>query len=97
MPLSREEIDQIALASAGEIFKQLQVAQSIYRKPRSVVQGLTQSMHEELTASMWYRDRAEHASSRNDKETAKLYEHIAEEESMHYWEFSKRLSSLSQG
>ena len=96
MPLSREEVEQIALETAEQIFKQLQVAQAIYVEPRSVVHGLTQSMNEELTASMWYRRRAEHAESRNDQDTAKLYEHIADEEGTHYWEFNKRLSNLSQ-
>ena len=94
MALTREEVDQIALASADEIFKQLQVAQAIYTKPRSVAHGIRQSMNEELTASMWYRKRAEHARSRDDEESAKLYEHIAHEEDTHYWEFSRRLSDL---
>ena len=96
MVLSREEVDQIALSSAEEILRQLKRAQASYREPVNVPHGLAQSMNEELTASLWYRSRAEHARIRNDEETAKLYEHIADEEGAHYWEFTRRLADLSQ-
>jgi len=95
MALSREEIGSIAKETAEEIFKQLQMAQAIYREPTNVAHGLSQSMKEELIASMWYRQRAEHARSRDDEETANLYEHIAGEEASHYWELNKRFSELA--
>jgi len=52
--------------------------------------GLSQSMTEETRAADIYRRRAEFAESMGDKETAKLYRHIADEEDKHHLEFEQR-------
>lgn len=95
MALSREEIEKISKASADEILEQLSKAKFYFREPPSVQQGLRDSMGEELTAAQWYRERAKHARKQNDDKTATLYDHIADEESHHYWEFNSRLASIS--
>ena len=95
MSLSREEIDQIAKATAQEVVKTIREDRLTYREPKTVQQGIQESLGEELTASMWYQLRAKHARGHVDEETAKLYEHIAAEENQHYEEFSKRLNDIS--
>jgi rubrerythrin len=57
---------------------------------------LRQSMGEELTASSVYHIRAMTARGVGDEETAKLYEHIADEEDNHYIEFSKRFGEITE-
>ena len=52
--------------------------------------NLTLSMQEEQTAGSHYRWRARSA----DPKTAKLYEHIAHEEDIHYDEFKARRNEL---
>ncbi|MDP2729116.1 MAG: hypothetical protein Q8O55_01380 [Dehalococcoidales bacterium] len=95
MPLSKEEIVQIAKATAQEVINALHEDRLTYHEPETVRQGLQESLGEELTASMWYQLRARHARGRGDGETVKLYEHVAIEESRHYEEFNKRLIEVS--
>ena len=57
-------------------------------------EGLQESMGEELTAANWYRQRMRYAFSQRDEPTAKLYEHIVDEEDKHYKEFSEQLHTL---
>lgn len=87
MPLSKEEIVQIAKEVAGRVIEE----RMVYHAPETVSQGLQESMGEELTASMWYQLRARHAQGHGDGETARLYNHIAAEENRHLEEFNKRL------
>lgn len=97
MALSEREIAQIAEASAQELINNLHRYPLTYRDPATVPQGLNHSMGEELTASNWYRQRAKHALSREDKTTAELYEHVAGEEDEHYQRFNERLSQIESG
>jgi rubrerythrin len=94
MALSREEIDQIAKAIAEELTITIRRYSQSYEEPKSVKEGLAQSMGEELTASMWYQLRARKAQDEGDTKTAELYRHIAEEENQHYNEFSRRRNEL---
>ena len=59
-----------------------------------IASNLRSSMLEERTASNSYNDRAEYARANGDEVSAKLWEHIAEEEIGHYNEFNNRLNSL---
>lgn len=96
MALPREEIDRIAQASANELINNLHRYALTYQDPKTIPQGLSHSMAEELTASNWYRKRARHALSVGDKKTAELYEHIAKEEDEHYMSFNQRLDQIPQ-
>ncbi|MBU1374295.1 MAG: hypothetical protein KJ820_16325 [Bacteroidetes bacterium] len=58
---------------------------------------IRQSMGEELVASSVYHTRALTAREAGDEKTAKLYEHIAEEEDGHWVEFGKRLDTGFNG
>lgn len=55
---------------------------------------LTQSMVEERMAADLYRERAYIATEVGDKVSAKLWEHIADEEEVHLNEFQDRLISI---
>ena len=57
---------------------------------------LKQSMEEEADAVKAYKKRAWLARSRGDEVSARLWEHIAEEENGHYNEFKDRLAVLGQ-
>lgn len=97
MPLSREEITALARFTAQEVLNGLDRYAISYQEPQTVQQGLHESMGEELTASSWYRRRAINARLRQgDEETARLYEHVAEEEDQHYQEFNARLNQLTK-
>jgi len=65
-----------------------------YKDPRDIGTGLSQSALEEDIASNWYMKRAKHARDNGDEETAKLYEHIANEESVHQKEFNQRFDKI---
>ena len=56
--------------------------------------NLQQSMDEESLAATYYRNRAKYSRSQGDEITAKLFEHIAEEEDGHYNEFKDRLNVI---
>lgn len=96
MALSLDEIDRIAQASANELINNLHRYALTYQDPKTIPQGLNQSMGEELTASNWYRQRAHHALSKGDKKTAELYEHIVKEEDEHYMSLNQRLDQIPQ-
>jgi len=96
MALAREEIDRIAQASANELINNLHRYALTYQDPKTIPQGLNQSMGEELTAANWYRQRAKHARSKGDNKTAELYEEIAREEDEHYVSFNQRLDQIPQ-
>jgi len=93
--LSEREIAQIAQASAQELINNLHRYALTYQDPKTVSQGLSHSMGEELTAANWYRQRARHARMKGDDTTARLYEHIAGEEDEHYRQFNERLDEIS--
>jgi len=59
-----------------------------------IATDLKTSMLEEQTAATLYKQRAENARNNGDEVTAKLWEHIADEEIGHYNEFKDRLDSL---
>ncbi len=67
-----------------------------HREDQSVESDLIKSAREEAKASGDYRQRGEFAESRGDKETAGLYEHIAEEEDAHYKEFTDHLKKVEK-
>jgi rubrerythrin len=94
MQLSKEDIAEIAKVTAQAVIKAVREDKPIYHVPTSVQEGLEDSMEEELTASMWYQLRARHAAEHGFHDTAKLYNHIASEESLHYEELSKRLIEM---
>ncbi len=96
MALSREEVTQIAKASAQTILEGLHRYTVEYKEPETIEQGLEDSMIEERTAANWYRKRAEHATTYRDPQTAALYEHIAGEEDQHYDEFQNRFQGLAK-
>lgn len=96
MALSREEIEQLARATAQEVVNTLHRYPRVYQDPENVLNGLSQSMEEEITAEKWYRLRAEHARRQGDELTAELYEHIAGEEDGHYREFLKQTGKILQ-
>ena len=95
MPLSREEVEQIAKSSAQTVLEGLHRYTVAYKEPDSIEQGLQDSMIEERTAADWYRKRAEHAAiAPIDSKTFNLYRHIAEEEDRHYDELNARLQEV---
>ncbi len=94
MALTREEIDQIAQKVAEDVSITIRRYSVSYEAPKSVQEGLAQSMGEELTASMWYQLRARDARERGDHKTADLYSHIAIEENDHYVQFNRRRDEI---
>lgn len=64
---------------------------------RTVAGELKKSLDDEMKAIQTYRTRKEFALKTGDKETAKLYEHIADEELTHYEELLKRLQKIDTG
>jgi rubrerythrin len=61
-------------------------------KEKQVIKKVKTALHEEKEAIRDYRKDAKTA----DKKTAKLFRHIANEESHHHKELSKRLKALSK-
>jgi len=94
MVMTREEVQEIARATAQAVVDSLHRYPIEYQEPANVRQGLTESMGEELTAAYFYRQRARHAIDHLDATTAALYEHIAGEEDQHWRDFSKRLDVI---
>ena len=90
MALSKEEIAQIAKATALEVI----AARATFHKPATIVEGIQDSMGEEVIAYQFYQLRAKHARKLGDEVTAGMYEHIASEEFRHYEELSKRQVDL---
>jgi len=97
MPLSREEIEQIAKSSAQTVLEGLHRYAVEYEEPSTIPNGLRSSMIEETTATEWYRRRALNAEKHADLTTYALYKHIAEEENKHYGEFHARLQQVGGG
>ena len=96
MPLSREEVEQIAKSSAQTVLEGLHRYAVAYKEPETIEQGLQDSMIEERTAADWYRKRADNASiAPIDSKTFNLYRHIAEEEDRHYDELNARLQQIN--
>lgn len=91
MALSREEIIEIARASAQTVLEGLHRYAKEYKEPETVDRGLEDSKIEENTASDWYRKRAKHAAEHGRLKTAALYETIAGQELHHYDEFNADL------
>jgi len=91
MPLSREEIEDIARATAQTVLEGLHRYALEYEDPETVEQGLQDSMIEERTAADWYRKRSEHAKGAGAGPVSALYRHIAQEEDNHYEELRSRL------
>jgi rubrerythrin len=96
LPLSREEIEQIAKSSAQTVLEGLHRYAVDYKEPETIEQGLQDSMIEESTAIDWYRKRAKHASSLQDPKTASVYLHIADDEADHLVDFKARLQGLAK-
>ena len=97
MPLSREEITQIAKSTAQTVLEGLHRYAVAYKEPETIEQGLQDSMIEERTAYDWYRKRAEHAEHKlNSFQTADLYRHISEEEDRHYNELEQWLRVIQR-
>jgi rubrerythrin len=94
MELSHEDIERIAKKVAEEVAITVGRDSRSYEAPKSVEEGLAQSMGEELTASMFYQLRARDARENGDITTAELYRHIAEEENQHFEEFNRRRNQL---
>jgi rubrerythrin len=92
MELSREDIELIGQTTAQKVLDELHRYAREYVEPLTIVDGLMNSMTEESTAAAWYRSRAANARGKHDEATARLYEHIAEEENQHHQEFKERLS-----
>ena len=95
MALSREEVEKIAQASAQRVLEGLNRYAVKYREPKTIEEGLQDSMVEESTAANWYRRRGMDARLKGDEATADLYEHVANEEGHHYQEFKERVSILA--
>jgi hypothetical protein len=93
MGLSREEIEAIGSSIAQDVLENIHRYTVEYKEPKSIAQGLQDSMVEEKTADDWYMKRAKHAREHGDENTAGLYEHIAGEERNHYEEFRIQLVS----
>lgn len=95
MELSREEVEKIALESAQKVLEGLHRYAVNYREPKSIGEGLQDSMVEERTAADWYRRRGMDARLKGDETTADLYEHVAREEGQHYQEFKERADEFA--
>jgi rubrerythrin len=96
MEMTRDEITEVARASAQEVINMLHRYQLAYQEPKTVLEGIQQAMGEELTAANWYRRRAINARLKHgDEESAKVYEEVAADEDDHYVLFSKRADVLS--
>jgi rubrerythrin len=97
MPLSKEEIKQIAEASAQAVLESLHRYTVVYKEPETIEQGLQESMIEERTAADWYRKRAKNAADYHvDGETMALYQDIAVDEDEHYTKLNARLQELGK-
>lgn len=97
MPLSREEVEQIAKSSAQAVLEGLHRYAVEYKEPDTVEQGLQDSMIEERTAADWYRKRAKNAADYHvDGETMALYQDIAVDEDEHYSRLNDRLQKLTK-
>jgi rubrerythrin len=94
MGLSKEDVEQIARATAQKVLEDLRHYSVKYKDPTTIVDGLMDSMTEESTAAVWYRRRAMDARQKSDPTTAELYEHIAQEEDQHHQEFKERLGTI---
>lgn len=95
MPLSEDEIKEIAKASAQTVLEGLHRYAVAYKEPETIEQGLQDSMVEERTAADWYRNRAQNAADYYaDAKTIALYQDIAVDEDEHYDRFKKRLGAL---
>jgi len=97
MELSREEIDEIAQASAQRVLEGIHRYAVDYKEPQTIGEGLRESMVEEKTAADWYRRRGMDARLKSDTKTADLYEHVAKEEDHHHQEFKERVDVLMKG
>ena len=84
------------VSSKNSIYEPSPASNASYRPPKSIKEGLSQSREEEKIASDWYRRRSKQAKSLGDTETADLYEHIAQEEDVHYDEFNNRLNNVGR-
>ncbi|MDD4985817.1 MAG: ArdC-like ssDNA-binding domain-containing protein [Dehalococcoidales bacterium] len=62
----------------------------------AIERGLKMSIVEEETAEAAYKGRGQVAGTQGDRQTADLYEHIAQEEHNHADEFSERLEDVSK-
>lgn len=58
--------------------------------------NLQQSMDEEAAAGRAYRERAISARLEGDDVSARLWEHVADEEDGHYYEFKDRLNAIRE-
>ena len=90
MEISREEIAEIAKATAQHVLENLHRYTVEYKEPATIEQGLRDSMIEEKTAEDWYKKRAKHARDLKDEITARKYEHIAGEEHRHWQELNEQ-------
>jgi len=97
MGLPREEVEEIAQASAQKVLEDLHRYAVNYREPQTIGEGLRESMVEESTAADWYRRRGMDARLKGDTKTADLYEHVAREENDHHREFKERVDMLARG
>lgn len=96
MALDRAEIKDVAEAIALEIVRAQHRYALTFRQPKTVAEGIRESMGEELTAANWYRERAQNSIAKGDPVTADLYEHIAGEEDAHYRDFNDRLGEIGE-
>ena len=94
MGLPREDIEEIARATAQKVLQDLRHYAIKYQDPITVLDGVMDSMAEENKAAVWYRRRAADAREKQDPTTAELYEHIAQEEDQHHQEFKERLGTI---
>jgi rubrerythrin len=94
MGLPREDVEEIARATAQKVLEDLRHYSIKYQDPITIVDGLMDSMTEENRAALWYRRRAMDARQKYDPTTAELYEHIAQEEDQHHQEFKERLGII---
>lgn len=63
---------------------------------RTILVNLGKSMTEEATAARHYRSRAKIAEKAGDTVTARLYRHIADEETWHWHEYRQRRSQIAR-
>lgn len=95
MALSNEEIRLLSDQVADEVIQRIHRYPDSYQDPHTIIDGLRESMSEELTAADWYRRRAADADKKGDSKTASLYRKIADdEENEHYADFNQRLAEI---
>ncbi|MDD5700418.1 MAG: ferritin-like domain-containing protein [Dehalococcoidales bacterium] len=94
MAISDEEIRIIGDTVARRVIDRMGLLPKSYQEPASVEEGLQDSMHEELTAAAWYRNRAANSEEHGDFVTSEMYLKIAREEEEHYLHFSNRRVEL---